>query len=149
MTASTLIDPIAVKLAAIAGAVEDVTAYSKDPGMAGLEGNPIAVVGIPTIDRGDIDSDSQLGSRDWVLGYPVRLYVNLEVPDEAQTLLQDTCEAFMRAIDADDQLASIATVNMVPQAARAIEALPGEIVGETSRPRLFYDVLVRVHALTA
>lgn len=141
MTASTVVSPIAVKIAAIADAVDDVTAYSSDPGMAGLEGNPAIVVGIPTIDRGDLDSDPQLGSRGWVLNYPVTVYCDLDVISDSLALLVNTTEAFIKAVDADDQLTGSAI------AARVTGAEPGLDVSDTARPRVFYecDVIVETY----
>ena len=138
---SAVITPIAVKIAALADALASVTAYSSDPGMAGLEGNPAVVVGIPTVDRGDLDSDPQLGSRGWVLNYPVTVYCDLDVIADSLTLLVDTTEAFVRAIDADDQLTGSAI------AARVTNCEPGLDVSDTARPRIFYecDVIVETY----
>lgn len=140
---STVVTPIAAAIAAIADAITGVTAYSSDPGMAGLEGNPACVVGVPTIDRGDLDSDPQLGSRGWMLVYPVNLYFDLDVPQDTQTLAVDTVEAFIKAVDADDQLG--ATVI----AARVTSAEPVVLVGDQTRPRLVYECSVTVEAYVA
>lgn len=134
---STVILPIAQQLAAIAAAIDGVTAYDTDPGMAGIEGNPAIVVSLPSIDRGDLDSDPQLGSRGWTMTFPVSIYVDLDDPTEAITLMRETVEAFISGLDGDDQLSGSVITAKVTNAEPAIDAT-------TQRPRLIYDCSVVV-----
>lgn len=140
---STVIAPIATRIANIGATVSGVTAYDVDPGMAGLEGNPALVVSLPDIDRGELDSDSQLGYSDWMLTYPVSIYVDLDVVADSVTLLRDTTEAFIRAVDADEQLGGTVA------AASVLKVSPAVDVGNTSRPRLVSECSVMVHAFVA
>lgn len=135
--ASTVILPIAEKLATLAASISGVTAYNTDPGMAGIEGNPAIVVSLPSIDRGSLDSDPQLGSRAWSMDFPVSVYVDLDDPVDAITLMRETVEAFITAVDADDQLSGSVIAARVTSAEPAIDVT-------TSRPRLVYDCRVLV-----
>lgn len=147
MADSTVITPIASALATIAGGVSGVTAYAKDPGLQGLDGNPTAVVGVPAVNHGELDADPQIGSRIWTLDYPVNIFVDLDVAQDAVTLLIDTVEAFVKAVDADDQLVTAdATLSGLVVAARVTSAEPGRDDRDTARPRLFYECNTRVEA---
>jgi len=135
--------PIANAIADCAATIAGVTSYVGDPGVAGVDGNPAVVISVlPVTDRGELDSDEQLGSRTWLMEYDVTILVDLDEPVSAQQLLAETCESFIQAVDADDQLG--ATSGMVI-AARVVSAEPAVIAG-VSRPRLAYDCVVRVKA---
>lgn len=137
---STTITPIAEAIGVAASTITGLTVYTSDPGLAGLEGNPALVIGMPDVDRGELDSDDQLGSRTWVLAFPVNIYVDLDEPVSAFTLAVDTAEAFIKAVDDDDQLGSSVV------AARVVEAGPALDITETHRPRLLYECIVQVKA---
>jgi hypothetical protein len=134
------VEAIATAIATCADTISGLTTYATDPGLAGLEGNPALVVGLPSIDRGELDADDQLGSRTWVLDFPVNIYVDLDAPAESFPLARDTAEAFVQAVDDDDQLGSTVV------AARVTDAQPAIDISETHRPRLLYECNVQVKA---
>jgi hypothetical protein len=138
--ASVTITPIAAAIKVRADTITGLTTYASDPGLAGLEGNPALVIGLPDIDRGELEGDDQLGSRTWVLNYPVNIYVDLDEPASAFTLARDTVESFINAVDADDQLGASVV------AARVTEASPALDISETHCPRLLYECNVQVKA---
>jgi hypothetical protein len=99
--ASTTIDEVAavLKTKATVSVSQTVTAYKWVPRDLDL---PAAVVQLPTVRRRPLEDDeSRLGATDWLLDFPVVFYVDLAVSDEAQALLVDMTEAFVKAIDDD------------------------------------------------
>jgi hypothetical protein len=66
---------------------------------------PCAEIEVPNGTRTDPEqAESQLGSDDWDLEYPVTLWVDLRRASDAQTQLKDFLEAFISAVDADRSL---------------------------------------------
>lgn len=104
---STLIDPIG---AALQGKVAALTVQGQAakgywPAPASLDKVPAGVVEPPEASRRDIDaSESALGSNDWLLTFPVTLYVLLDEAESAQDAAVDFVEAFIKAVDADQGL---------------------------------------------
>jgi hypothetical protein len=77
-----------------------VKAYQRDPGAAGLDRLPAAIVGIPEIQRTGIDlPERELGSNDWLITYPVSIHVALDNTTTAAVLVEEIAEAFIKAID--------------------------------------------------
>jgi hypothetical protein len=111
---STTLEPLATAVAALLRALsvsEGLTAYAHDPGFAGLDALPCAVVGIPTIGRVGLDqSESQLGSRDWFVTFPVTLYFDLADATATATLAIEYVEAFIKSVDTESLQAADGTV---------------------------------------
>ena len=68
-----------------------------------LDGSgPWAVVEVPTIERiGPDDRESQVGTKDWVIRFPVVWYAPLDDAYNAQALVVAALEAWTVAIDED------------------------------------------------
>lgn len=144
--ASTILDPTATLIAAVLSGLAvtpTVKAYATDPGYAGLDALPAGVVGVPEIDRQDVqERESQLGTNDWTITYPVALFFDLADTATAQAQATQTVEAFIKAIDTATLSVSDATI----EDAKVVSATPDEIA-DSARPMLVYDCRVVVFKL--
>jgi hypothetical protein len=141
--ASTILQPladlIATKIEALATTVS-VNAYSVDPGFAGLDSLPVAVIGLPQLERTEPDeSESQIGSFDYKLEYPVTFLFDLGDSATAQAQALDTVEKFVAAIDA----AQLSAADPSIVDAKVVRSDPGEVV-DAARPLLSYSCTLRV-----
>ena len=135
---STTVQPTADLIAAVLAGLAvtpTVKSYRWDIGMAGLDALPAAIIGIPEVRRIAVEGfESQLGSRDWHLTYPIHIYVDLAEAVTAQVQVVDILEAFIKAVDTDTLQAQDATIID----AKVIEAIPAEYV-DAARPMLAYE----------
>lgn len=142
---STTLAPIATalktKLETLAASTENVKGYAKPP--RELDSVPCGVVEIPSIERVDPDTaESQLGTNDWHIVFPVVLYVDLSEADYSITQAIDFVEAWIKAIDADQTLGGAVFDCKVTSA----EPL---VIDDEARPLLAYETRVAVWALVA
>lgn len=128
---------VAEAIGTCAETVTGLTVYTSDPGLAGVDGNPVLIIGAPDISREEFDSDDQLGSFTYVYDYPVLILVDLDEPSSSQTLAESTFESFSDAVDDDDQLGGTVV------GARVMSGEAGSLL-ETARPFRTYDCIVRV-----
>lgn len=140
---STTVKPVATLIANVIaglsvtfpGGSASVKAYTWDPGMDGFDALPAGVVGVPDIRRVSVDSpESQIGSRDWRMTYPVTFVFDLDVAALAQDRVVDCVEAFIKAIDTDTLQASDGSIID----AKVIAARPNVVMTD-ARPLLAYD----------
>lgn len=139
--ASVLIEPVAdalqAKLAAIALQGATVKAYTWAP--ASLDRVPAAVIEAPEVSRRDIEgAESQLGSNDWLLTFPVTLYVLLDEPVAAQTAAVDGLEQFVQAVDADAGLGIAGVIE-----SRVVTGEPA-VIDDQQRALYAYECRVEV-----
>lgn len=143
--ASTIVSPLAATLQAMLEDL-DVTptlkGYRWDPGL--LDQVPAAVVGLPTIDRTEADgAESQLGSYDWLLRFPVVFYFDLPGDGSAAVATQEqaaaTVEAWIRAVDAIPDLGDPTVAD-----AKVISAGPPEPVEEAPRALLEFPTVLEL-----
>lgn len=113
MTTSTIIEPTADLLAALAETVsvtmsngtKALKGYTYEP--ATFDEVPAAAVGVPVVRRSALDdSERELGSDDWIMEYPVGLYFDLDEARKSQGQMVEALEAFTKAIDANPSLGS-------------------------------------------
>lgn len=108
--ASTVIDGIASALVTKIGTLQatytlsqPVTGYKWPRG--DLDSRPAGVVELPTLRRrGPSESESQLGSNDWMHEFPVTFWIDNQGNATNFPLLIDIVEAWVKAIDADPAL---------------------------------------------
>lgn len=140
---SSIIQPLADLVAAKIRALDidlDVSAYSVDPGLSGIDSLPVGVVGLPQIERTDPDeAESQIGTFDWRFEIPVTFLFDLGDTATAQAQALDTVEAFIKTVDA--AALSISDPSIVD--AKVVRSDPGEIV-DAARPMLSYTCTLRV-----
>lgn len=136
--ASTTIQPTADLIATVVSGLTvtpTVKSYRWDIGTAGLDALPAAIIGIPEVRRIAVeDFESQLGTRDWHMTFPIHIYVDLAEAVAAQIQAVAIVEAFIKAVDTDTLQAQDATIID----AKVIEAIPAEYV-DAARPMLAYE----------
>lgn len=135
---STTLEPLATSVATLLGALsvsEGITAYAHDPGYAGLDALPCAVVGIPTIGRVGTDQpESQLGARDWFVTLPVTLYFDIADATATAKLAIEYVEAFIKSVDTESLQSGDGSI----LDSKVTRCEPAEIVN-THRPLLAYE----------
>jgi hypothetical protein len=141
--ASTVVQPLADRIGAVAaglGLSPTVKEWVWAP--ADLSTLPAAVVDLPTIARSGLDpqGESELGSYDWFLDFPVTLYFDLSEPIAAQTQAAAYLEAFIEAVDTDATLTGMTLDAKVTRAEPSIRA-------DESRPALAYETHVEIFKL--
>lgn len=141
-----VLDPVAVLIATLAEGLSvspPVKGYSHDPGFAGLDSLPAAVVGLPTIQRTGVDeAETQFGTDDWYISYPVSLIFDLADLTVTHDQATQTVEAFIRAIDT----ASLSVSDASILDAKVTEATPTQVVDD-ARPVLTYELKLEVHKI--
>lgn len=143
--ASTVIQPVADRLKVLLEGLSVPSGPIKvsDSGWMRdqLKGLPAAEIEIPDIDRGE-ESESQLGSRDWQLDFPVTIYYDLREPTLAQVRIVEAVEKWIAAVDADEQLGGLSGVvtARVIRADRVYEL-------QDKRTLIGYETTVRVTRL--
>lgn len=105
---------------------------------------PCAMVRLPEISRTGVDEqESQLGSRDFILEFPVDFVVDLSKAEYSQEQLLASVEAFINAVDADSPpLADNSVIDCKVTAVGRPEQLEG------SRSLLVYPTTVELLKLT-
>lgn len=139
---STILKPIATKLATIAEALDytpAVTAHVWAPRM--LAGIPALVIEPPAGTRTQPDeAESQLYTNDWDLDFTCTFYADLNEAAQAQERLVDLVELWVSAIDANEQLDGLCNSAKVTEWQRPAEL---EIDG-SARSLLFTQTTVAV-----
>lgn len=133
---SEILDPVAETIASFITDLDItdrvVTGYKWQRAMWDAK-LPVGEVGVPTIRRTEPgEAESQMGSDDWYLEYPIGLYVELAESVSAQALAVGIVEKFIRAVDANPSLGD-PTIHH----ASVIEAEP-EVLAEKPRALLIY-----------
>lgn len=140
---STILAPVAQLVAtAIANlaVTPSVKAYATDPGLAGLDQLPAAILGLPTIQRTEPDqAELQIGAKDWNLQIPVLFVFDLGDTATAQTQALDTIEKFIQAVDTG----TLSQSDPLIVDAKVAQSEPGELVDD-ARPLLTYDCQLRL-----
>jgi len=134
--ASTVVKPIAQNIASL------ITGLAVTPSMVGvvwgpreLPQIPCGVVRPPTIGRTEPKGEeSQLGSDDWDLSYPVTLYFEFDEASKSQDQAVEIVEAFIKAVDANPDL----DTNGIADEASVVSAEP-VIVDDQTRALFAYD----------
>lgn len=141
-TTSTLIDPVAQALKALLEGLDvdpGVKAYWPAPKLMDGTG-PWAVVELPRLRRtGTDEAETELGSDDWYLSFPVILYVALSDAKRDQARLLDLLEAAIKAID-DNPSLGIVTVDDTS----LIAGDPFFDLTEQARPLIAYECELEV-----
>lgn len=140
---STVFQPLADLISSKIEALdtdEFIRGYSNDPGFAGLDSLPCGVIGMPSLDRTDVDeAESQFGTVDYRLEYQVTFLFDLGDSDTSQRQALDTIEKFVQTIDAG--VLSVSDPSIVD--AKVVRSEPGEVV-DAARPMLTYTCTLRV-----
>ena len=99
---------------------------------------PAGSVGVPTLERTDVDeAESQLGTDDWKLEFPVSLYFDLADVAKSQQSMVDALEAFTNAIDADQSLG-------LPTVEASVNDAQPFAERDRKRPLVGYEITVSV-----
>lgn len=106
--ASTVIDPIAAGIKTVAAAVTatgsvTVKAFKWAPNAGDTDRLPAAVVYTPRLQRTAVGPDipeTQLGTRDLLLDFPVHFYFDADDREFAAAQIAEVIEGFINAIDA-------------------------------------------------
>jgi hypothetical protein len=127
--ASTILQPVAdhaaVMLKALGLGVNTWTGASLQMGDAGA-----AEIEIPDIGRTGVEqAESQLGSYDWDLEFPVTIWVNLTETARSQQRLVELVERWIAAVDADPTLGGLVLEAKVTQAKRQYQLAQRPLVG--------------------
>lgn len=143
MSDSTVIDPIAQALAALA---ETITVNSETlkgvwPPQKGLPSVPCVEFEIPRVTWVDVDqAQTQLGADDWTFDFPAVIWFDLRQAEAAQQRLVAALEQWRVAVG---------TTNLdgLCQEAAVTAAEPVYDVTDAARPLIGYETTVRVWAL--
>jgi hypothetical protein len=139
--ASTVLDPVAERIKAKLAELNVITADERHkwaPASIGVL--PAGVIEMPTIARTSPgQAESQLGSNDWTLTFPVTLYFELDEATAAQTQATETVEAFIKAIDDDPSLGDPSII----EDAKVILAAPS-ILDDDARAMIAYDCELQI-----
>jgi hypothetical protein len=143
---STTLEPLAQDIADLISGLafsQGLKVYAHDPGYAGLDELPCAVLSVPDIRRVGMDEpESQLYTRDWFITIPIILYFDLHDATATSILAIEYVEALIKGIDTEALQAGDATV----EDAKVVEASPTEIV-DTKRPMLAYECSLEIYKL--
>ena len=141
--ASEIFTPIAELLATTISNLSlnpRITAYATDPGHAGLDSLPAAVIGLPTVNRTEPDqAEGQLGGQDWTIELPVLFLFDIGDTLTSQTQALNTIEAFIGTIDQ----AVLSASDPLIIDAKVTKSEPGEVIDD-ARPLLTYDCSVHI-----
>ncbi len=101
---------------------------------------PAGVVELPTVSR--VQENSQLGSEDWMMDFPVVLYFDLSDAAFSQEQAAEMVEAFIAAVDANPSLGSPTIVDdaVVTSATPSFET-------DTARPMVAYTCTLELNKL--
>jgi hypothetical protein len=110
---------------------------------------PWAVVQLPAIDRTGLEEpESQVGTEDWDLEFPVVFYFELTgAPEFVQEQAIAVIEAFIAAVDSDPLLSSAEIPAGQIEEAKVTAAGPPELDVDQQRPLLVYPCDVALLAL--
>lgn len=139
---SEILEPIAEKLAEIAGGLDTnkgIVWAPKDTGS-----RPAAVVELPSINRSELDrAEDHLGQDDWTLNYWVVFYFDLSRrPQDAQVKAAAIVEAWIAAVDEQPSLG----LDGLVQEAKVVEAAEPEFFDNDSKPVIRWRTRVGVLA---
>lgn len=99
---------------------------------------PCAVVEMPAVRRADPEEpESQLGTNDWEVDFPVVFYFDLADPEYSQQQAVATVEAFIQAVDEDGNLGFPTVLDT-----KVVETGPPEIMGDQTRAQIVYPTRV-------
>ena len=136
-----LIDQMTVEFA-VEGATYTETIKGYRWSQNGNDRLPAGAVLLPAIDRRDADTgETQLGSRDFMLEFPVEFLFDIDRAAYAQELAVRTVEAFIDTIDANPTLSGAVDDAVVAGAAQP------SIDTATNRPLIVYPTTLQVWAL--
>lgn len=110
--------------------------YAHDPGYAGMDSLPCAVLSVPVIRRVSIEApESQLYTHDWFISIPIVLYFDLADATATSILAIEYVETLIKGIDAGGLQQVDPTLVEDPH---IVDAEPTEIV-DAARPMLQYE----------
>lgn len=102
---------------------------------------PAAVVDLPDFGRREEEEgESEVGSYDWHLTYPVGIYYELNEAGKAHRQIRQAAELFIKAIDQSHELGALVT-DVVVSGARPEYELGG------SRALIIYECTVKVFCI--
>ena len=105
-----------------------------------LDKIPAAVVEMPEVERVDVDTpESQLGSFDWRVTFPVVFYFELDEAARGQAQAVNVVEAFIKAIDASPTMGDNAIID-----SKVVHAGPPEIIDDEARALIRYPCELRI-----
>ena len=141
------LDPLADDLVALVEALntsQTVKGYKWEPGMTGFDALPACVVGLPSVGRVGVDEpESQLGTRDWFIDYPLDLYFRLDHSGDASALAVEVVDALVVSVDTESLQAADGTV----LDAKLVSAEPVLDLTDQAQPLLRYETTLRVWKL--
>jgi hypothetical protein len=119
-----------------------------DTWTVGTSKPPCAEIEVPNGNRNDPEqAESQFGSDDWDLEFPVTLWVDLHRATEAQIRLKDLLEAFIVAVDSDRSLGLAPGDRRVPRLMTRRSCRSSACTLERDRQLVGYETTVAVLAL--
>jgi hypothetical protein len=143
---STTLEPLAQDVADLLAGLtwsQGLKVYVHDPGYAGIDKLPCAVLSVPSIGRVGLDQpESQLYIRDWFITIPIVLYFDLADATATSILAIEYVETLIKGVDAESLQAGDATV----EDAKVVECEPSELVDQ-HRPMLVYECSLEVQKL--
>ena len=99
------IGAIAAALAEALGGIDDARVLTYDPGIEGIHDDLVIGVGDVVVEQTEIDgAGRQLGRRDWVMRWTVRVYVFLDDPATAWQKARSALGQALNSLDADHTL---------------------------------------------
>lgn len=143
--ASTIIDPLADALAALAGGITVNGTALKGvwPPRLGVPDVPCVEIEIPTVRRSDVEeAESQLGADDWTLDFTATIHFDMREAVTAQQRIVEALEAWIAAVDADRSLGIASVLD-----ASVVSAEPLYDLTDEQRPLIGYVTTVRVWRL--
>ena len=106
---------------------------------------PWGVIELPTVTRIGLDeAETQVGTKDWAVEFPVVFYIPLDEAAYAQALATAVVEDWLTAID-DNPFTADATVDDIT----VTDAGPAEIDADSSRPVVIYPTTVQLMKFVA
>lgn len=99
------IGAVAAALVTALGGVEDARILAYDPGVEGIQDFPCVGVGDVAVEQTGLDEPGhQLGRRDWLMRWTVRVYVALDDPTTAWTQARRILGEALNSLDTDSTL---------------------------------------------
>jgi hypothetical protein len=136
---STTLEPLAQLVKTVLDGLtwsQGLKVYAHDPGYAGMDSLPCAVLSVPTIRRTSIDApEGQLYTNDWFISMPIDLYFDLDDATATSIVAIEYVETLIKGIDAGGLQQADPTLVEDP---KIVDAEPVEIV-DTKRPMLKYE----------
>lgn len=142
-TLQTLIDGMTVSFTASGDShTSTVKAFAWAP--QDLDGHgPWAVIQLPSIQRTAVNAaETQLGSVDWWVSFPVEFYFELTKPAYSQAQAVNTIEAFINAVDADNSLGDPEIID-----AKVTQVDLPLIIDDAPRVQINYPTVLELHRI--